>query len=294
MAGGASAGQRPLEGRDGLRRIHGGVVRSATKSITSLLMGIALDAKFVGSVNDPITEYFPQYASSGKGAIRIRDLLTMRSGLDADDNVASPLPGNENALDASNDLVNFVFSLPITATPETVYRYASVNAFLVGSIIANAGGVALDQFAARRLFGPLGITEFRWRHAPNDRVTGEGNLWITTRDLAALGQLVLDRGMVSGQQIVSSDWIEASLAPKVAIGKVDPYADSYGYMWYSRELKVGSHTIEIFFASGNGGNKIYLIPSLDMVVGITSSAYNTRYGQRRSQDALLQILAASN
>lgn len=83
------------------------------------------------------------------------------------------------------------------------------------------------------------------------------------------------------------------MANQVEISAVDPYADYYGYLWYSKEELVGDQKILVHFASGNGGNKIYIVPSLHMVVAITSSAYNHGYGQRRSQDILLKILAAT-
>jgi CubicO group peptidase (beta-lactamase class C family) len=94
--------------------------------------------------------------------------------------------------------------------------------------------------------------------------------------------LILNGGTVRGKRLVSSTWIERSLANQVSISDSDPYADSYGFMWYTRAEPLGSGTIEVHFASGNGGNKIYIVPSLHMVVAITSSAYNTNYGQRHS------------
>jgi len=93
---------------------------------------------------------------------------------------------------------------------------------------------------------------------------------------------------------VSREWIARSLASQVAISDSDPYEDFYGYMWYMKAEPIGGHTIKVHFASGNGGNKIYIVPSLHMIVAITSSAYNTNYGQRRSQDILWKILAAAS
>lgn len=104
---------------------------------------------------------------------------------------------------------------------------------------------------------------------------------------------MLDGGIVHGQLIVNHVWIEQSLASQVAISASDPYADFYGYMWYTKAEPVGSHEIEVHFASGNGGNKIYMVPSLHMVIAITSSADNKSYGQRRSQDILFRIRSAA-
>jgi CubicO group peptidase (beta-lactamase class C family) len=267
-------------------------IRSATKSVTSLLMGIAVQKGLVHSVDNSIALYLPGLPKDGKEKITIKDLLTMRSGLDAyDDDPSSP--GNENRLDASSDWIRTVYAVPMKLTPGAKYVYCSLNAFLTGAIIENVSRMPLDQFAKTNLFGPLGIEKYSWRHVPVERTTGQGNLSITTRDEAAIGQLMLDDGVVHEERILNHDWIAHSLASQVAISDSDPYADFYGYMWYTKAEPVGSHGIEVHFASGNGGNKIYIVPSLHMVITITSSAYGQSYGQRRSQDILLKILAAT-
>ncbi len=268
-------------------------IRSATKSITSLLMGIAIQKNLVDSVDDPIALYLPGLPNDGKEKITIKDLLNMRSGLDADDGDPAS-PGNEDNLDQSSDWIRTVYSVPMKRTPGTQYLYCSINAFLAGAIIENASHTSLDQFAKTNLFDPLGIHKYSWRHVPIDRTTGQGNLSITTQDEAAIGELMLDDGVVNGRRILTHDWVATSLAKQVAIADSDPYADFYGYMWYTKAQAVGGHKVEVHFASGNGGNKIYIVPSAHMVIAITSSAYGQRYGQKRSQDILLRILAATH
>jgi CubicO group peptidase (beta-lactamase class C family) len=268
-------------------------IRSATKSVTSLLMGIAIQEKLVGSVEDPISLYLPGLPKDGKEKITIKDLLNMRSGLAADDGDPAS-PGNEDTLDQSSDWIRTVNSVPMKRAPGTQYLYCSINAFLAGAIIENASHTSLDQFARTNLFDPLGIHKYTWRHVPIDRTTGQGNLSITARDEAAIGELMLNDGVVNGRRILTHDWVTKSLASQVAISDSDPYADYYGYMWYTKAEAVDDHRVEVHFASGNGGNKIYINPSAHMVVAITSSAYGQRYGQRRSQDILLRILAATH
>ena len=268
-------------------------IRSATKSLTALLMGIAIERHFVHSVDDPIALYLPGLPQDGKQAITIRDLLNMRSGLNADDTDPST-PGNEDRLDESTDWIKTVYAVPMRTQPGQKYLYCSINAFLTGAIIENASKMPLDAFAKQALFEPMGIRQFEWRHVPIGRTTGQGNLLITTRDEARLGELVLHNGEFGGQQIVDRQWIEKSIANQVPIAADDPYSDFYGYMWYSRAEPVNGHKVQVHFASGNGGNKIYIIPSMDMVVAVTSSAYSRGYGQVRSQDILLKILAATH
>ena len=266
-------------------------IRSATKSITSLLMGITIQKGLLHSVNDPIALYLAGLPRDGKEKITIKDLLNMRSGLDANDEDPSS-PGNEDNLDKSSDWIRTIYAVPMKGDPGSTYNYCSINAFLTGAIIENVSHLPLDEFARANLFEPLGIQDYRWRHVPINRITGQGNLSITTRDMAAVGELMLNDGIVNGRPLVSREWIAQSLASQVAISDSDPYADFYGYMWYTKTEPIGGHSIEVHFASGNGGNKIYIVPSLHMVIAITSSAYNTNYGQRRSQDILWRVLDA--
>jgi CubicO group peptidase (beta-lactamase class C family) len=267
-------------------------IRSATKSITSLLMGFAVQKGIVHSVRDSIAMYLPGLPKDGREKITVEDLLTMRSGLDADDTEASS-PGNEDRLDESSDWIRAAYAVPMKRSPGEKYLYCSLNAFLAGAIVENASHMPLDEFAKANLFGPLGITKFHWRHVPVNRTTGQGNLEITARDAASIGELMLNDGVVKGRRLLSHDWIARSLASEVAISDSDPYADAYGWMWYTRAEPVGTRMVEVHFASGNGGNKIYVVPSLHMVVAITSSAYGHGYGQRRSQEILLRVLAAT-
>ncbi len=276
---------------DGASTLHD--IRSATKSITALLMGIAIQRGLVHSVNDSIALYLPDLPADGKEKITIKDLLNMRSGLDADDDDPKT-PGDEDNLDKSADWLKTIYSVPIKEPAGRTYNYASINAFLTGAIIENTSHMPLDRFADSNFFRPLGIDQETWRHVPVNRVTGQGNLSITTRDLAAIGELVLNGGRAEGKQIVPEAWIAQCTAKQVVSSAHDPYSDYYGYMWYTKAEPVGHSTVEVHFASGNGGNKAYVIPSLHMVVAITSSAYSTNYGQRRSQNILLKILSATH
>jgi CubicO group peptidase (beta-lactamase class C family) len=268
-------------------------IRSATKSITALAMGIAIEQGKVHGVDDSISRYLPGMPKDGKENIRIKDLLTMRSGLDADDTDPST-PGNENRLDASTDWIHTVYAVPMKRPAGASYLYCSINAFLTGAIVENATHMKLDAFVSKNLYEPLGIEHYNWRHVPVDRTTGQGNMAFTARDAAAIGELMRNDGMLGTKRLLSHKWVEQSFASLVPIHDSDPYADSYGYMWYTRAEPVNGGTVQVHFASGNGGNKIYIVPSLHMVVAITSSAYNTNWGQRRSQDILLKILAATN
>jgi len=266
-------------------------VRSAGKSVTALLAGIAIDRGLIDGPGARMSALLPVAAGSPLAAASFEDLLTMRSGLAAND-TDDRSPGNEDKLDAAADPVGFAFSVPARSRPGERYVYNSLTAYLVGLTVEHAAGQPLDELAARALFAPLGITRWTWQRDVTGHTKGQGNLSLTARDFGKLGELVLHGGVYDGHRVISERWIHDCVSPHVQINDVDPYADGYGYLWYAKTQHLGARDIPVSFASGNGGNKIYVVPSYGLVVAITSSAYNRGYGQRRSQAILLAVLAA--
>ncbi|NYE59803.1 CubicO group peptidase (beta-lactamase class C family) [Duganella sp. 1224] len=259
-------------------------IRSAGKSITALLVGAAADRGKL-SPDGRIDSYWPAAKGTALQGVTLDQVLTMRSGLAAfDEDPASP--GNEDKLDEAADPIAFALAVPADATPGTRYRYNSLTSYVAGITIEQATGMDLEAFAREALFAPLGITRWQWLRDAAHHPKGQGNLFLRTRDLARIGQMVLDQGMYQGRRVISAAWLRAALAPRVAIGEVDRYADHYGYFWYQ---KTYGNTV-VHFASGNGGNKIYVIPASRSVVVVTSSAYGKGYGQRRSAAILQAIL----
>ncbi|QXQ08220.1 beta-lactamase family protein [Sphingosinicellaceae bacterium] len=268
-------------------------IRSAGKSVTSLLVGIAIDQGKIHGVGDTVSTYWPDANGTAIGDVAIRDVLTMRSGLAAFD--ADPAsPGNEDNLDAAADPLAFLLAVPRADPPGSRYRYNSVTAYTAGVVVAKATGRTMADFARSSLFEPLGIDRWRWAPDRAGYTKGQGNLYLTARDLAAIGELVRGDGLYRGRRVVSAAWLRDALAPKVAISDSDTYADGYGYFWYSKVQQIDGKPVAVSFASGNGGNKIYVVPSRNMVVAVTSSAYNHGYGQRRSENILKAILSADH
>jgi CubicO group peptidase (beta-lactamase class C family) len=269
-------------------------VRSAGKSITALLVGIAIDQGKIRSIDDAVERYWPEAEGTPIGAVSLRDVLGMRSGLAAfDEDDASP--GSEDRMDEASDPRAFVLGLPRADPPGTRYRYNSVTAWVAGMVVERASGETLEQFARTTLFEPLGITSWRWAADKAGVTKGQGNLALTTRDLATIGAMVLANGEHAGRRIVSASWLRDALAPTVPISADDhdPYADAYGYFWYVKQHAVGAESITVAFASGNGGNKIYVVPHRRLVIAITSAAYGRGYGQRRSARILAAVLAST-
>ncbi|MDY0745261.1 serine hydrolase domain-containing protein [Paucibacter sp. R3-3] len=267
-------------------------VRSAGKSITSLLVGAAIDRGAIASVQDPVERYWPGARGSALGPVRIDEILTMRSGLAAfDEDPASP--GNEDRLDDAPDPLAFMLAVPAERAPGTRYRYNSLTAHLAGRVVEQATRRDLESFAAEVLFEPLGIRRWQWGRDQSGHAKGQGNLSLTARDLVRIGEMVRSNGDFGSHRVLSAAWIAQSLRARVAISDVDPYADSYGYFWYAKRLDIAGTGIDVHFASGNGGNKIYVVPELGLVIAVTSAAYGHGYGQRRSQEVLRALLASA-
>ncbi|MEM7354728.1 MAG: serine hydrolase [Acidobacteriota bacterium] len=251
--------------------------RSATKSITSLLLGIALDRGLVGAVSDPLLPYlddaYPDLAQSGteKAGITLAHLLTMSSGLDCDDRDRKT-KGQEDRMYRRRDWVRYFLELGVVHPPGEVGRYCTGGVVALGRVIAEASGLAIPEFARQHLFGPLGFRGERWSRFDRDRQTDTGgHLYLRPRDMAKIGQLVLQAGQWNGSQLVPAAWIERATQEHIRLDGGRPY----GYLWWFAGLQVGARQHKVIFASGNGGQLIYIVPDLELVVVFTGGNYNS-------------------
>ncbi len=250
-------------------------LRSTTKSIRSILMGIAIDEGFIASVDDPIAKYLKNPAPTKnlderKKAITIRHLLTMLSGLDCND-WDKKSKGQEDRVYKKKDWLQYTLNLPMVNDPGTVANYCSMGAVLVAEIISQASGMTIDKFARKYLFEPMGIHNLQWGHTSNKEVIPSAKrLYLTPRDMAKVGQLILNEGKWNSKQVVSEKWVEEATTPKTKITGID-----YGYLWWNLPFKVGNDSIIAKTATGNGGQYIIVIPEMDMVAVFTGGAYNS-------------------
>lgn len=268
-------------------------IRSAAKSITALLIGIAVDQEKL-RVDDTLLSFFEASSiedadDERKQRITIDHLLTMASGLnaDADDNNT---PGNENYLELADDWLHFGLNIPMATEPGTRWAYASLNSFLLGAVLEKATGQEFEEFADTYLLGPLGIESYRWTNTPKGLVVAQGNFFISGRDFAKIGQLILNQGCWNGKQLISQEWLQASFEDRYPV-YWENY-DTYGYQWYNHTLTINDKPFSYRFASGNGGQKLYMVPDQDLVVVTMTTAYNTNYGQRRSLEIFERVLGA--
>lgn len=273
-------------------------IRSSGKSVTSLLLGIAIDKGLVKSTEQSIYDFFPspKFIQPNKDAhqdIKIKHLLSMSSGLSADDNDDNSPGGTGNWLTKDN-WVDFAISLPMIFTPGQKYVYNDVCPMLIGAIIEEASGKKLADFAKENLFTPLGIKEYYWYTAPNGKTAPMGNLYLSVLDFAKLGQLIINKGQWQGKIIVSSTWINEISKKQFDISKDDPFANGYGYFWYMATKEVDGKKYDCIYASGNGGNLLFVVPSENLVVSLMSSAYGQGYGHRRSRNIFEFVLKSLN
>ncbi len=271
-------------------------IRSATKSITSALVGLAIEDGYIEGLDTKILTFLQDYApfahdSPQKQAVTIENLLTMASGFDANaDDAASP--GHEDRLFEADDWIRFCLDVPMANEPGEVWAYTSMNTFLLGAIIAKASNETLQEYSHRRLFQPLGMKNYRWSTTPRGDVIAQGNFFITARDMAKIGSLYLNDGRWGEAQVLPADWVKESLKGRYPVSW-DGY-DQYGYQWYTHSLSIRGKSVKYYLASGNGGNKIYVIPEHRMVVAIASSGYNRGHSHPRSLAILRMLLLSVN
>ena len=258
-------------------------VRSAGKSFTATMALIALDKGLI-NLEDPVVDYFKSYQpikfATEKAKIKVKHLLTMSSGLDADvDNMDSP--GNEDNVVQSDDYIKYILNLPMAFEPGSQYVYNSATAMLMAAVVEEASGKTMQAFADEHLFHPLQFGDYLWQRTPKGRTNGAGNLYLRGRDMAKLGQLYLQKGTWNDQQFISAALIEDATQPHLEITNYYA-AQHYGYMWYTNRVEVRGRTLDYYFASGNGGNKIFVVPELALVIATLQTAYGQGYGHGRA------------
>lgn len=274
--------------------------RSVTKTVTSMLIGIAIERGLLQGVSASIASFFPdkrpfQYPDPRKEAITVEDFLTMSSTLECDDwNPVSP--GNEERMYPLDDWIKFTLDLPLRDLPRTTdspygrnFSYCTAGVATLGGVLEQATGMSVPQLARTTLFAPLGINAAEWTYSPFGLALTGGGLQLQSRDLAKLGQLYLDGGRWHNQQIVPVWWVERSTRPHARIDG----ATTYGYLWWLRDFVSARGTFAAYYMSGNGGNKVAIFPESGLVVVITSTNFGTR-GMHEQTDRLLTeyILAA--
>jgi CubicO group peptidase (beta-lactamase class C family) len=264
-------------------------LRSISKSVTSLLWGIAQAEGRTPALDTPVLELYPALAdlkTQGREAVTLRQLFTMSSGLAWQEPVRYGMGNDETGLYWRSSQARYLFNRPMA--PAAGFNYNGGSTAVLADILVRRTGVPLPDYARDKLFGPLGITDWEWQQDLRGRPLAFAGLRMRPRDLAKIGQLVLQRGQWQGRQVVPAQWIDASLQPHVETGD----GLQYGYQWWSGTVDAagGKHRWHAGF--GNGGQRLYIVPSLDLVVVITAGGYSDGVSGRHAGGVFRALAAA--
>jgi CubicO group peptidase (beta-lactamase class C family) len=270
---------------NGARATRPANVKSVSKSVVSALVGIAIHRKSIAGPDTPIATWFPELKSDRDAArrtITVEDLLTMRSGLESTSN------RNYGAWVQSRNWVQHALRRPMISEPGTSMRYSTGNSHLLSAILTTATKSSTWRFANDALGKPLGFTFPQWPQDPQGIYFGGNDMLMTPRQMLAFGELYLNRGRVNNVQVVPEQWIEQSLVPR---GRSPISGTEYGYSWWIREM--GGY--RAYYAWGFGGQYIFVVPDLDLVVVTTSASTvaEDRRSHRRNVFDLVEDLIAS-
>jgi CubicO group peptidase (beta-lactamase class C family) len=261
--------------------------RSATKTVTGMLIGAAIDRGLIPGVHARVLDYLEDKLPLAnpdprKGEITIEDFLTMSSLLECDDSNQTS-QGNEERMYLVEDWANFALDLPIREFPswatkprESPYgrswAYCTAGVTTLGVVLERATARSIPEFAQEVLFGPLEIARVQWQFQPLGTAMTGGGLCLRSRDLLKLGQLYLNDGKWGERQVLSAGWVKSSIEPHARAGEdVD-----YGYLWWLPKYRSGGHSFHAYGMSGAGGNKVHVFPELEMVTVITTTNFRIR------------------
>jgi CubicO group peptidase (beta-lactamase class C family) len=256
-------------------------IKSASKSIISTLVGIAIERRLIAGVDEPIVRWFPELRrerDKRKQTITIEDLLTMRSGLE------STSGEHYGQWVSSRNWVRYALQRPLVSDPGTSMEYSTGTSHILSAILTKASRKSTHQFATDVLAKPLGMSLARWPRDPQGIYFGGNEMLMTPRQMITLGELYLNRGRARGQQVVPAAWTDDSCRPRTR-SVWDPSRE-YGYGWWSQEF--AGH--RACFAWGFGGQYIWVFRDLDLVIAVTSSTASSdeRRGYRRQLFDLLE------
>ncbi|MFK7862593.1 MAG: serine hydrolase domain-containing protein [Pseudohongiellaceae bacterium] len=273
--------------------------RSVTKTITSMAVGAAVDEGLL-SITSPAAELFSdiqpfENPDPRKSKITIEDMLTMSSILECNDN-DSYSRGNESRMSIVEDWTSFYWDLPIRGFPSWVetpdsakygraFAYCSAGVEIAGQAVERATGIRFQDYVADKIFQPMGIDQFKFQENGLGGAHKSGGLGLTSRGLAALAEMQRNGGTYNGKRVLSESWTREAVTPRAVV-----YSDSgveYGYLWWLAPYSVSDQRYNSYYMTGNGGNRVAVLPAYELVVVVTKTDFNQR-GMHQATDKLLE------
>lgn len=261
--------------------------RSVGKSFASTMTGIAINEGFIKSEAQTISDFYDlsqfQNFTPSKGNATIKDLLTMSSGFDGNDEVDNSV-GNEENMYPTEDWVKFALDLPYQDSLKEKWHYFTAGVILLGDVLNKAVPKGLEKYADEKLFKPLGISNYKWQYTPQNVPNTAGSIQMNALDFAKYGQLYKNGGIWNDQQILSKTWVEQSFTRQKQI--LDRDREYYGYLFWNKAFKANDKAYEAFYCAGNGGNYILIFKDEPLVIVITASAYGQYYAHSQVTEML--------
>ncbi len=275
-------------------RMHS--VQSVTKSVTSLLLGIAKDRGQIGDLDQPVHTFFPEHAGrrwiDEAYPITLAHLLTMSAGVEWKGS-SDPDRGEAGweRLSHDDDWIGYVLDLDPVDEPGRSASYNSGLSVVLGGIIRNVTGLYVDELAEETLFADLGVTKYRWmKAADGTRETG-GGLTLTAYDLAKMGQVVLDGGVWKGRRVLSDAWITESVGSPLPVADgsaMRRHTTGYAYHWWRKSYQVRGAAVPAIVAAGYGGQYLGIFPTLDAVVVFLNGEWDMPSERVFDYDAIVE------
>jgi CubicO group peptidase (beta-lactamase class C family) len=253
--------------------------RSVGKSFASTMMGMAIRDGYLRSEDEAISAFYrlQSYAnySPEKDSVKLKDLMTMCSAFDGDDDDGNS-PGNEENMYDKENWVKWTLDLPLSTTrPRDRWHYFTAGAMLMGDILNSNVRGGLEAYADLKLFSPLGIRDYQWQYTPQHVVNTAGGIRLKALDFAKYGQLYKNGGVWQGRQILPAEWVRKTFSKYHPI----PYGPDqyYGYFFWNKKYHARGQDYETWYCTGNGGNKIFIFTDQPLVIVVTATAYGMPY-----------------
>lgn len=268
--------------------------RSVSKTFASALTGIAVKDGYLKSINQTLGGFYNlknyENFNPKKEAVTIKNLLTMSSGFEGFDFDEGSI-GNEENMYPQPDWVKWTLNLPMAERKVgEQWAYFTAGVVVLGDILHKSVPEGLEKYADKKLFKPLGITNYKWQYTPQKVVNTAGSLQLSALDLAKFGQLYKNKGKWKGKQLIPANWVKQSFTNYFSIPEENA---NYGYLWWNRTYKVNGKDYEMYYCSGNGGNKIFVFKDLPVVIVITSNAYNKPYMHKQVDKIMEKYLISA-